>query len=100
MDQDQDTLIIQRIKDPWKLMFVDLDIGMGIGLPVALGMAAGFAFSSLAIGGVVGYYWHRSRENNPRGFGIHRVWWHLPDVWSKLGLMTCTPPSYMREFVG
>lgn len=102
MDQqeaDPDIQIINNIRDPWKLLVLDLDIGMGVAPIVFIGFAAQHQIGALILGAIVAFQWQSFRNNNPKGAGLRWLWWHTPDfVWKVM--KTVTPPSHRREFIG
>lgn len=96
--EDHDTLIVMGLKDPWKFIFVDMDIAMlaacigfallttGLPTPVVVGAA-----------GAVGYVLHKSRKGKPRGYAKHWAYWHLPPSISRLQRV---PPNWSSRTVG
>jgi type IV conjugative transfer system protein TraL len=95
---DHDTNIVSRLKDPWKFMFVDMDIAM---LGAVIGMCALFAglntFFVVALPCGVGYLVHKSRESKAKGFLRHFGYWHLPPL---VVPMKRTPPPYTVRTIG
>ncbi len=95
---DNDTQIVSRLKDPWKFMFVDMDIAM---LGAVIGMCALFAglntFFVIAIPVGVGFLIHKSRESKAKGFLRHFSYWHLPPM---VMPMKRTPPPYTTRTIG
>jgi len=93
-----DTEIVARLKDPWKFLFVDMDIAM---LGAIVGMGALFAglntFFVIALPVAVGYVIHKSREARAKGFLRHLCYWHLPPAVMRLKR---TPPSYSTRSIG
>ncbi len=95
---DHDMQIVMGLKDPWKFLFVDMDIAMlsacigfalmtmGVPTPLMVGMAAG-----------VGYVLHTSRKGKPKGFARHLVYWYLPPTISRLQRV---PPNWAARTVG
>ncbi|CAD5366879.1 Type IV conjugative transfer system protein TraL [Rubrivivax sp. A210] len=83
--EDHDMLIVMGLKDPWKFLFVDMDIAMvsasvgfallstGLPTPVVVGTAA-----------AVGYFMHIGRKGKPRGYAAHLAYWYLPPLISRL----------------
>ena len=95
---DLDTQILARLKDPWKFMFIDMDIAM---IGVSVGMCALFAGLNtvvvIALSVVVGYLIHKARESRAKGFVRHLCYWHLPPL---LVHLKRTPPSYTTRSIG
>lgn len=98
-DQDPDTLIINNIKEPWKLLVLDFDIGMGCAPLVFLGFAAKHEILGLIVATMVAYKWQTFRNTNPRGAGLRWLWWNMPS-WIWFMTKHVTPPSHKREFIG
>ena len=98
MDEDHDTTIVSRLKDPWKFLFVDMDIAMlGSTIGIALLMAGLNTFIVMAVPGLIGYWVHKARQDRPRGYVRHLCYWYLPPVLSRLQR---TPPMYCIRTVG
>lgn len=95
---DNDTLIVSRLKDPWKFLLVDMDVAMVSGT-VGMGL-----FSSglnilivFAVAGGIGYTMHAVRTNRPKGFVQHLMYWWLPPAMTKLKR---TPPMFIVRTAG
>ena len=97
IDDDIDTWIVSRLGDPWKFLFVDFDVAMLSGLVMLVFFTAGLQLLGAAVGGGLGYWMHRSRQNKPRGYLLHLGYWLLPHA---LSLLKRTPPSYCMEMLG
>mgnify|MGYP000854610234 CR=1 FL=1 len=97
--QDPDTIIISSIKDPWKLLVLDIDIAMGVAPTAFLGFILKHELIGLAIAVAVAYKWQTSRNNNPKGFAFRWLWWHTPASLWRMFTHVC-PPSHKREFIG
>ncbi|MFT3819889.1 MAG: type IV conjugative transfer system protein TraL [Rubrivivax sp.] len=95
---DHDMQIVTGLKDPWKFLFVDMDIAMlsimaGFGL-----MLAGIPAVAAACGGIaVAWLMHNSRKGKPRGYARHLAYWYLPPVATRL---RCVPPVWAHRTVG
>ena len=68
---DPDTQIVMGLKDPWKFLFVDMDIAMaaacfGFGL-LTMGLPTPVV---VAGGGALGYVMHKARKGKPKGRDI------------------------------
>jgi type IV conjugative transfer system protein TraL len=95
---DHDTLIVAGLKDPWKFLFVDMDIAMvacsvsfvllTTGLPTPVVVGAGVA---------VGYVMHAVRKGKPKGYAAHVAYWFLPPLLSRLKRV---PPMWATRTVG
>jgi type IV conjugative transfer system protein TraL len=96
--EDHDTQIVSRLKDPWKFLFIDMDVAM---LSATFGFALMFMgvpnLIMLACSGALGYYLHTSRQGRPRGFARHVWYWYFPTLRNQLKR---TPPSYNHRTVG
>jgi conjugal transfer pilus assembly protein TraL len=81
MDGDQDAEIVTRLKEPMKFIFVDMDIAV-LCAPIFLTLLmAGFpTIVDVAVPGTIGYFMHKSRQDKPRGFARHWVYWHFPPL--------------------
>jgi len=96
-EEDVDTFIVSRLGDPWKLLFVDFDIGIMSGLVFMVFFAANLQLSGLAIGTGIGYWLHTARQNKPKGYLRHLTYWLLPH---RVTFLTRTTPSYCMETLG
>ena len=95
---DHDMQIVMGLKDPWKFLFVDMDIAMlsacfgfmlmvmGLPTPVVVGAAA-----------ALGYVMHTSRKGKPKGFARHLAYWYLPPMLNRLQRV---PPNWAERTVG
>lgn len=97
MDTDVDTYIVSRLGDPWKFLFVDFDVAMLSGLLMLGLFTAGLQLLGVVLGGGLGYWLHRSRQNKPKGYMRHLGYWLLPHGCS---FLKRTPPSYCLEILG
>lgn len=96
---DPDCQIINNIRDPWKLLVLDLDIAMGVSPILFIGFAAQQQILALIFGGFIAFQWQSFRNNNPKGAGLRWLWWHTPEfIWK--AMKTATMPSHKREFIG
>ena len=95
---DHDTLIVMGLKDPWKFIFVDMDIAMVACFVGVMLLAAGLPIPLvLGGGGGVGYLMHASRKGKPKGYAAHLTYWYLPPSVSRL---KCVPPIWASRTVG
>jgi type IV conjugative transfer system protein TraL len=95
---EHDTEIVTGLKDPWKFLFLDMDIAMvafsvgfmalttGAPTPVVMGVAA-----------TVGYLMHASRKGHAKGFAMHFGYCYMPPVISRARRM---PPMWSVRTVG
>jgi type IV conjugative transfer system protein TraL len=99
MEGDPDCHIINDIKDPWKLLVLDMDIFMGVAPILFVSFTMQHEMIGALIAGLIAWKWQTFRNTNPRGAGIRWLWWHLP---TQIWFMTknVTPPSDKREFIG
>jgi type IV conjugative transfer system protein TraL len=96
MDGDHDTYILSRLKDPWKFLMLDADIGV---VAVAVGfLAMSMNAPTLVMVGAaagVAYVMHKFREGRPKGWAAHWRYWYLPSRGLKR-----TPASSCHRTVG
>lgn len=96
---DEDMYIVHKIKTPWKVLFLDLDMAMILGMVALGGFAAKFYVTTMIVVSVVGFQWHKLRESHPAGYIKHFIHWMMPNsIWG--GAFKATPPSVIREMVG
>lgn len=95
---DHDTKIVAGLKDPWKFLWVDMDIAMAAAC-VGFGLLSTGLPTPVVVGGAaaVGYVLHTSRKGKPRGYARHWAYWHLPPLWTRLQRV---PPCWCRRTVG
>ncbi len=96
---DPDTVIINRIKEPWKLLVLDMDIAMALAPLCSAGFFLKHEIIGLALTVFVAYKWQGARNNSPPGAAARWVWWHTPD-WFWTMFTHISPPSHKREFIG
>jgi type IV conjugative transfer system protein TraL len=95
---DPDTQIVTRLTEPWKFLFVDIDIAMlAVMIGAALVMSGCNTIVAMGSGIGAGYWLHKARQYRPRGFVAHLAYWWLPP--SVLRLKR-TPPMYCVRTVG
>ena len=95
---DHDTLIVSRLKDAWKFLFVDMDIAMlGASIGIALLMSGLNTFIVMTVPAAIGYWMHKARQDKPRGYLAHLTYWWLPPMLQQLKR---TPPMYCVRTVG
>ena len=90
--------IVNGLKDPWKFLFVDMDIAM-------LSTCLGFAMLTMGLptpvvvvaAAALGYVMHTSRKGKPKGYARHLVYWYLPPMVSRLQRV---PPNWAERTVG
>jgi type IV conjugative transfer system protein TraL len=79
MQDNLDTQIVSGLKDPWKFLFVDMDVAMaaaGVGfLLLTVGLTPPFVLGG---GAGFGYFLQRLRKGKPRGYARHLRYWHFP----------------------
>jgi type IV conjugative transfer system protein TraL len=96
--EDHDMQIVAGLKDPWKFLFVDMDVAMA-------SMCFGFALLTMGLSTPVvvaaatalGYAMHISRKGKPKGYARHLAYWHLPPMVSRLHRV---PPAWAERTVG
>lgn len=96
-EEDVDTYIVSRLGEPWKLLFVDFDIGILSGLVFMVFFMAHLQMLGVALGGGIGYWLHSTRQRKPKGYLRHLSYWLLPH---RASFLTRTPPSYCMETLG
>lgn len=95
---DLDSQIVSRLKDPWKFVFVDMDIAvLCSGLGFTLMLSEINTLIAMAAAGSVGFYLHKSRQDKPPGYLAHKAYWYFPQ--GVLGLKR-VPPQYCLYTVG
>jgi type IV conjugative transfer system protein TraL len=90
--------LVSGLKDPWKLLFVDMDVAFIAAIAGFLLMSMGLA-TMFAVGGgvLVGYALHSSRKGKPRGYARHFAYWHFPPAISRLKRV---PPMWATRTLG
>jgi type IV conjugative transfer system protein TraL len=95
---DLDMNIVTGLKDPWKFLFVDMDVAMvagGVGCTV---LNAGYSPTIVVlVAGIVGYVMHAARKGKPKGYARHLTYWYLPPAVSGLKRV---PPMWASRTVG
>jgi type IV conjugative transfer system protein TraL len=95
---DHDMKIVMGLKDPWKFLFVDMDVAMVAGAVGCVALNAGYSPTVVVIAaGVTGYLMHAARKGKPKGFARHFIYWHLPPTVSGLKRV---PPAWATRTVG
>jgi type IV conjugative transfer system protein TraL len=96
--EDHDMTLVSGLKDPWKLLFVDMDVAFMAAVAGFMLMAMGLA-TMFAIGGgvLVGYGLHTSRKGRPKGFARHVAYWYFPPAFSRLKRV---PPMWATRTLG
>lgn len=98
MDNDPDSDIVSRLNDPFKFLFVDMDLAMLCsGIFLTLLMSGLPTLLTLAVPGGIGYFLHKSRQDKPRGFVQHWLYWYMPSALLQLRAM---PPMWCIRTVG
>jgi type IV conjugative transfer system protein TraL len=98
MPDDHDTLILSRLRDPWKFLMLDADIGM-LAVCVGIAMLSMDMHIFVVVGApiAVGYGMHKLRQDKPKGFGAHLRYWYFPPLMSQLKR---TPDSHCHRTLG
>ena len=95
---DPDMEIVSGLRDPWKFLFVDMDIAMlsaGIGFML---LTSGLGPPLALVGGVgFGYAVHVLRKGKPKGYARHLRYWYLPPIMSGLKRV---PAAWAHRTVG
>jgi type IV conjugative transfer system protein TraL len=95
---DFDTAIVKGLKDPWKFLFVDMDIALVSAMVGFFSLSAGAPTPLVvAIAGGVGYLMHIARKGKPRGYASHLAYWYLPPSVTRLKRV---PPTWAARTVG
>ena len=95
-DEDRKYLIPQRLDDPPKFLWWDLDVAMLFMGSVILGILCNQTLTFTGIGVVAAMAYQKIKAGRSRAFGLHAIYWYMP---ISLGFRI-TPPSAVREFVG
>lgn len=96
--EDHDMSIVKGLKDPWKFLFVDMDIALVASMVGFIVLSAGYPTTvvvGVAVG--VGYLMHSVRKGKPRGFATHLAYWYLPPAVTQLKRV---PPMWCMRTVG
>ncbi|MGM9489654.1 type IV conjugative transfer system protein TraL [Ideonella sp. YS5] len=98
MDEDQDCEIVARLNEPMKFIFVDMDIAVLCGAVFLTMLMSGLpTFIDVAIPGGIGYLLHKSRQDKPRGYVKHWLYWYMPPM---VLPMRCVPPMHCVRTAG
>lgn len=90
--------ILSRLRDPWKFLFVDMDIAIlcaCIGMTLLMSGLPTLAVVALPSG--LGYWIHRGRADKVRGAARHWLYWWMPPLLQPLRRI---PPMYCVLTVG
>lgn len=90
--------IVMGLKDPWKFLFVDMDIAM-VAICAGFGAMTASMPTLLALGfGVgIGYGMHAMRKGKARGYAKHFTYWYLPPLMNPLQRV---PPAWSLRTLG
>ena len=90
--------IVKGLKDPWKFLFVDMDVAMAGAMVGFIALSAGFPTPVVvAAGAGVSYGMHALRKGKPKGFAAHLAYWYLPPAVTRLRR---APPVWSSRTVG
>lgn len=90
--------IVSGLKDPWKFIFVDMDIALVSSMVGFALLMTGLSVMLVVAGGAaVGYVMHAARKGRPRGFASHLAYWYLPPIATRLRRV---PPAWSTRTVG
>lgn len=95
---DHDTLIVSHLRDPWKLILVDMDIALMCSMFGGLMLVSDVPI--LLVVGIpmaVGWKWQSLRRDLPKGFIAHLLYWFFPP---RLLPLKAVPPSHCNQTVG
>lgn len=96
-----DTRILRRLDDPWKLGLWELDVAMPFTFCLVMGLLKGTAlalFSSVAVGWFIASRITKVKAAKHPKFFRHLLYWMLPPI---SGLSPKSfPPSAQHEMVG
>ena len=100
MEKNDQSYILRRLDDPWKIGLWEMDVAVPFCFCVFFGMLRGTA-TSLAAGVALGYLLSRTvsriKAAKHQAFFKHFLYWILPASFSRTrGL----PPSAQQEMVG
>jgi conjugal transfer pilus assembly protein TraL len=100
MVRGNDSYILRRLDDPWKLGLWELDIALPFSLCAFLGMLRGTGLS-MFMGVALGYLLARSvsriKAARHPAYIKHVMYWYLPPLFSRKKAL---PPSAHQEMVG
>jgi type IV conjugative transfer system protein TraL len=95
---DHDMQIVMGLKDPWKFLFVDMDIAMVASCAGFAALSAGLPTPLVVLlGGGLGYGMHAMRKGKPKGYAKHFAYWHLPPAFTRLKRV---PPAWAQRTLG
>jgi type IV conjugative transfer system protein TraL len=94
---DHDTMMLSRLKDPWKFLMLDMDIAM-VAVSVGFGAMSMNAPQLVMVGApaAVAYAMHKFREGRPKGWAAAWRYWHFPLSPS----LKRTPASHCHRTIG
>jgi conjugal transfer pilus assembly protein TraL len=95
-----ETLILRRLDDPWKLGLWDLDIALPFTFCVFFGMLRGTGLSLLlgvALGFITARAVSRLKAARHPAYIKHAIYWTLPPMFARIQAL---PPSAQNEMVG
>lgn len=95
---DHDQQIVTGLKDPWKFIFIDMDIAILAGAVGMLAVGAGASSTvTVLIASAFAYLIHSFRRGRPKGFAKHFAYWYLPPSVVRLRTL---PPMWSPRSVG
>lgn len=95
---DHDSEIATRLGDPFKFIFVDMDIAVLCGMIFLVLLMSGLpTLVTVVVPGGIGYFVHKSRQDKPRGYLKHQIYWFMPPMALPL---RCVPPMYCVRTAG
>lgn len=96
--EDHDMSIVKGLKDPWKFLFVDMDIAIAAAMVGFIALSSGCPTTlTVIIALAVGYGLHTLRKGKPRGYAMHLAYWYLPPATTRLKRV---PPMWALRTVG
>ena len=96
MDTNRKYLIPQRLDDPARFLFVDMDVAMVAMVCFVGGMLCNLTITCSAIGIGLAWMYQKVKAGKHRAIGAHAIYWHLPFSFG----FRRTPQSNVREFIG
>lgn len=95
---DHDQQIVAHLKDPWRFIFIDMDIAFLAGAVGLLVAGAGApAHVTVIAASAFAYAIHSIRRGRPKGFAKHFAYWYLPPTVVRLRRL---PPMWSMRTVG
>lgn len=87
----------RRQDDPPKVLFWEMDEAGVFILPLMVGLMLEFFVGGLVLGVIARSLFVKMKVGRGAAYVTHLLYWYTP---SSVFTLRCTPPSYVREFIG